>query len=172
MPQSRFASSLVYAPCPMNESTTLPTMRWHLDTFLSEAESNWLQVTSLLALSVMISTTITTHMDSLAQHIADLQRKVTAFNMDTLPFINSDVYAAAMGGTINLRALADDVRALVADLTELCSSADGAAEAHADLIQELERLASEEDSLDRADVASANGAGTVNQPSCTTLASA
>ena len=120
----------------------------------------------------MITTTITTHMDTLAQHIANLQRNVTAFNMDPLPFINSDVYAAAMGDTSNLSALADDVRALVADLTELCSSADGAAEAHADLLQELERLASEEDALDGADVASANGAGTVDQPSSTALASA
>ena len=81
-------------------------------------------------------------MDSLAKHIADLERKVTAFNMDPLPLINSRVYSASMGDCDDFKNLADDVGALP-HLSELCAIAEAAADAHALLVEELENRASQ-----------------------------
>ena len=120
-----------------------------------------------------MATTVTTHMDNLAQHIADLQSKTEALFHHPLPSINSDVYAASTGDCNDLRGLVGDVWKLLPDLSELCASAEGAVEAHAGLIKELERLASsEEDTLDGADVTAADGAGMGGEPSGAALTSA
>ena len=89
-------------------------------------------------------------MDDLAQHIADLQNKTAALFYHPLPSINSDVYAASTGDCNDVRGLVEDVRKLLPDLLELCTSAEGAVEAHEELLQELDRLASEEDALELA----------------------
>ena len=106
------------------------------------------------------STTLTTHMDDLAKHIADLQSKTAALFYHPLPSINSDVYGAARGDCNDLEGLVEDVRKLLPDLSELCASAQGAVEAHEELLQELDRLASEEDTLELpADGTAAEHAG-------------
>ena len=94
------------------------------------------------------STTLTAHMDNLAQHIADLQSKTEALFHHPLPSINSDVCAASTGDCNDLRGLVEDVWQLMPDLSKLCTSAEGAVEAHKELLQELDRLASEEDALE------------------------
>ena len=105
------------------------------------------------------STTLTTHMDNLAQHIADLQSKTEALFHHPLPSINSDVYAASTGDCNDVRGLVDEVRELMPDLSELCASAEGAAEPHTELLRQLDRLASEEDALElSADRATADHA--------------
>ena len=99
-------------------------------------------------------------MDDLVQHIADLQNKTAALFYHPLPSINSDVCAASTGDCNDLRGLVDEVRELLSDLSELCASAEGAAEAHLELLTELERLASEEDALELpTDGATADHAG-------------
>ena len=67
-------------------------------------------------------------------------------------------WASASYAPANLRGLVEDVRNLLPDLLELCASAEGAVEAHEELVQELDRLASEEDALDRAHGAPADRA--------------
>ena len=106
------------------------------------------------------STTLTTHMDDLAKHIADLQSKTAALFYHPLPSINSDVYGAARGDCNDVRSVVEDVRKLLSDLLELCASAEAAVEAHRELLQELDRLASEEDALElTADGTAAEHAG-------------
>jgi hypothetical protein len=116
-----------------------------------------------------MTTTLATTFDSLVTAVLHVQRKTEAL-VNKLHYINSDVHGVF--GTPDLETIQETLAELQLDLPELTASAALPLAACAPFAAEVERLSSEEDTLNGSDVTATDSTRVIDQTPGTALASA